>query len=380
VRWALADLPVSGIREIMNVALGRPEVLRLETGEPDASPAPHILEAYVKASRDGHNRYTATEGIPALREALAEKLARVNGVARTAEEILVSPGGIASLWLVFRGTLRAGDEILVPDPGWPDYLGGLASLEARVVPYPLDPPRYWPDPARLEPLITPRTRALVLNCPGNPGGAVPSAERVEALVDLARAHDLWIVSDEVYDEMVYEGVLASPATFDPERTLQVMSFAKTYALTGWRLGYLAGPRWAVESLTRVAMGVWSSVSEPLQYAGLAALTGPQDQVGEMRRRYRERRDRVLSWLDDAGIEASQPQGAFYLLVDITRSGMDSRSFAFRFLAEDGVGVAPGSAFGAVSRHMVRLSLASPDAVLDEGVRRLIRRLGTSFPA
>jgi len=373
VRWALPELPVSGIREILNLAIERPGVLRLETGEPDADPPPHVLKAFIDASRAGHNRYTATEGIRPLREALAAKIARVNGVARDADEILVTPGGIAALWLAFRGAVGPGAEILVPDPGWPDYLGGLVALGAGVVPYPLTPPRYWPDPATIAPLVTPRTRALVLNCPGNPGGAVPDAERLAGLVDLARRHDLWIVSDEVYDEMVYEGTFRSAAAWAPERTLQVMSFAKTYAMTGWRLGYLAGPREQVTSLTRVAMGLWSSV-EPLQYAGLAALQGPQDQVAAMRERYRVRRDRVTEWCRAAGVAVSEPAGAFYLLVDVSAADSDSRRFALTLLDDEKVAVAPGVAFGQQAARFVRVSLASPDAVLDEGMQRLLHRL------
>jgi aspartate/methionine/tyrosine aminotransferase len=374
VHWALPELPVSGIREILNLAIERPGVLRLETGEPDADPPPHVLQAFIEASRAGHNRYTATEGIRPLREALTAKIARVNGVVREPEEILVTPGGIAALWLAIRGTVGPGAEILVPDPGWPDYLGGIMALGADAVPYPLAPPRYWPDPATIAPLITARTRALMLNCPGNPGGAVPDAERLSQLVDLARRHDLWIVSDEVYDEMVYEGRFRSAASLAPERTVQVMSFAKTYAMTGWRLGYLAGPREQVASLTRLAMGLWSSVAEPVQYAGVAALEGPQDQVAAMRERYRARRDRVTAWCREAGVAVSEPSGAFYLLVDVSPADSDSRRFALNLLDQEGVAVAPGTAFGQQAAGFVRVSLASPDAVLDEGMQRLLHRL------
>ncbi|MDA8193479.1 MAG: aminotransferase class I/II-fold pyridoxal phosphate-dependent enzyme [Thermaerobacter sp.] len=291
--WALpSDLPRSGIREILDLALQTPRAIRLETGEPDFPPAPHILEGFVAASRTGHNRYTPTEGIPVLRQALADKIARVNQVSRLPEEILVTPGGLPALYLAFLGTAASGDESLVPDPGWPDYLGGLVSLGIKAIPYPLPPPpHYIPDLGELVRLVTPHTRAVVFNFPGNPTGAVPSPEELEHLVALAESQDLWIISDEVYDQIVYQGPALSPAGLAPDQTLCICSFSKTFALTGWRLGYLAGPHPAIASLTRAAMGTWSSGSEPLQYAGLAALTGPQSIVQTMR----DSREPFICW-------------------------------------------------------------------------------------
>jgi aspartate/methionine/tyrosine aminotransferase len=219
---------------------------------------------------------------------------------------------------------------------------------------------------------------VVLNCPGNPGGAVLGVEELQKLVDMARRHDVWILSDEVYDEIVFEGPFRSPAELAPERTIQVMSFAKTYAMTGWRLGYLAAPPDRIPSLAALAMGVWSSVAEPLQYAGIAALEGPDDAVRAARARYHARRDRVISWCERAGVATSHPAGAFYLLVDVSAVDSDSRRFAFHFLERDGVAVAPGSAFGAVEDASVRISIAAPDDVLDAGIERLLHRLATGF--
>lgn len=373
MHWALdPNIPTSGIREILNLAIKNPRSLRLETGEPDSAPAPHILEAYVKASQNGHNRYTATEGIPRLREVLSEKLLQVNRISRAPDEILVTPGGIAALFLSFVGTTKPGEEILVPDPGWPDYLGGMASLGIRAVPYALPAPEYLPDPEAVERAVSPETRAVVLNFPGNPTGRIPPAPLVQALVDIARRHDLWIISDEVYDQIVFEGEVWSPARIAPERTLSVYSFSKTYAMTGWRLGYLSGPRDAVASLARAAMGMWSSVSEPLQYAAIAALEGPQDSIASQCQRYRARRDRAIATLTEANLVANRPQGAFYLLADIRRSGMASRQFALELLRQQDVAVAPGTAFGHLTEGWVRISLASHDDTLDQGLRRLIQ--------
>lgn len=370
--WALGDLPVSGIREILGLALARPGTLRLETGEPDFPPPSHVIEAFHEAALAGKNHYTPTVGIEQLREALAQKIWRVNHVRREPDDILVTPGGIPGLFLSFMGTLATGDEVLIPDPGWPDYLAGVKSLGGVVVPYPLEFPGLMPDVEVMERLVSPRTRALVVNFPGNPTGVIPPRSVIEDLVALARRHGLWIISDEVYDEIVFtpEGPF-SPARLAPDITFQIFSFSKTYAMTGWRLGYMAGPRVPMESLARVAAGAWSSVSEPLQYAGLAALAGPETMVVEMRDRYRERRDAATHLLNgELGLDSTHPEGAFYLLVDVRQAGLDSRTLALELLDRYQVAVAPGSAFGRMSSHHVRLSLASHRDVLLEGARRL----------
>lgn len=370
MQWNLdPHLPTSGIRDILNRALARPGTIRLETGEPNFSPPRHILDAFVSASVQGHNRYTPTEGIRPLRQALSEKLRSVNGIKRTEQEILVTPGGIPGLFLAFMGVAGSGDEILVPDPGWPDYLGGLASLGVVAVPYPLEAPDYRPDLESLTARLSSRTRAIVLNFPGNPTGRLLTEAEVVSLCDWALQHNLWIISDEVYDQIVFEGRAISPALWAPDRTFGVYSFSKTYAMTGWRLGYLTGPDWAIDSLTRVAMGAWSSVSEPLQYAGVAALTGSQQEVEAMREAYRRRLTMAQEILAGKGLEFSRPNGAFYLLVHVG-TALSSREFSLRLLAEAGVAVAPGSAFGQQAENWVRISLASSEEDLAEGLKRM----------
>ncbi|MCY0880625.1 MAG: aminotransferase class I/II-fold pyridoxal phosphate-dependent enzyme, partial [Firmicutes bacterium] len=316
--WAIdEDLPESGIRKILNRAVSMQNVTRLETGEPNFYPAPHIIDAYHQAALQGLNRYTATEGLPRFRTALAEKLQRVDNVHRTPDEILVTPGGVAGLFLSFIGTLSPGDTVLVPDPGWPDFYSGIRGIHAHFQPYALHAPQYLPDWDELQALITPRTRAIVVNFPGNPAGSIPDARWVQHLIAFAEAHDLWIISDEVYDQIVYDHPATSPAIWAPERTLGVYSFSKTYAMTGWRLGYLSGPREMIKRLTRAAMGIWSSVAEPLQMAGLAAITGPQSVIDNMVSAYRQRRDYVTAQLAHWNIPCSHPDGAFYIIVDIS---------------------------------------------------------------
>ncbi|PSR38153.1 MAG: aminotransferase class I/II [Sulfobacillus thermosulfidooxidans] len=380
VHWAQSvNLPTSGIREILDLALRMPDVIRLETGEPNFSPAPCVIDAYCQAARDGYNRYTASQGILPLREALAEKIWRINHVARTPDEILVTPGGSPALFVAFMGILQPGDDLLVPNPGWPDYLGGVQALHLNAHPYPLRAPDFWPDLDTLTRCVTPKTRAIVLNFPGNPAGSLPDANHLKALVAFAEQHDLWIISDEVYDQIVYEGSALSPATLAPDRTISIYSFSKTYAMTGWRLGYLAAPKSATESLGRIAMGLWSSVSEPLQYAGLAALRYDQAGIVERLARYRARRDYCLDILQSRHIPVTIPQGAFYLLVDIARLGQDSRSFALDLLQNEHIAVAPGQAFGSQTASYVRVSLASSEADLDAGVSRLADLIASSDP-
>lgn len=368
--WSLGHIPPSGIREILNLAVTRPGCLRMETGEPDFPPAPHIIEAFASAAQAGHNRYTATEGIPALREAISQKLWQINQQQRRPDEILVTPGGIPGLYLAFLGVAQPSDEILVPDPGWPDYLGGLISLRIQPTLYNLDPHTFLPDLEEIEQLISPKTKAIVVNFPGNPTGVLPDAPFVQALVELCQKHGLWIISDEVYDQIIFEGKATSPASLAPDHTLTIHSFSKTYAMTGWRLGYLSGPRAAIASLTNVAMAIWSSVAEPLQYAGIAALTGPQSTVSRMLNVYRTRRATVANILHEANIEHHLPMGSFYVLVNIRATMLPSREFCLDLLKNYNVAVAPGSAFGSNAADLVRISLASSDTTLEAGVRTL----------
>ncbi|SMC02754.1 aspartate aminotransferase [Sulfobacillus thermosulfidooxidans DSM 9293] len=375
VYWAQPDnLPTSGIREILDIALQMSGAIRLETGEPNFPPDPAVIDAFYEAARAGHNRYTSSWGILPLREALADKIRSVNHVIRSPEEILVTPGGSPGLFLAFLGTLGAGDQVLVPNPGWPDYLGGIRALHLDPIFYPLPAPQFWPDLSVLEELVTPRTRAIVVNFPGNPAGSIPPRTVIEALVEFAHTHDLWIISDEVYDQIVYTDTVLSPAQLAPERTISVYSFSKTYAMTGWRLGYVALPWPYSESLNRIAMGLWSSVAEPLQYAGLTALKTGSPGITTRLEHYRRRRDLALNLLNSYQIPCHRPDGAFYLLVDISRTGMRSRDFALQLLEQEKVAVAPGSAFGSMTDHYVRISLASSEEDLTQGLTILAQVL------
>jgi aspartate/methionine/tyrosine aminotransferase len=369
---AAASMRRSGIREIMDLAAGQPNVLHLEVGEPDFPTPPHIVEAGVAAARAGFTRYAPNAGLPELREAIAEKLARVNGLRVTPDQVVVTAGSVCGLMTTLMALVEPGDEVLLPDPGWPNCEMMVRGIGARPVPYPLDAARgFLPDLDALVGSITGRTKALLVNSPANPTGAVFSEETMRRLVAIAVEHDLYLLSDEVYDQLVYDGEHFSPACLDGDgRVVSVYSFSKTYSMTGWRVGYVVAPPAIAEVVTKLQEPVTSCASTVSQKAAEAALLGPQTCVEEMRLAYRERRDTALAILRDGGVDAVEPHGAFYLLVDVGGVTSDTYAFARDLVREQRVAVAPGEAFGLGGRGFVRLSLAADRQVVAEGARRL----------
>ena len=364
----------SGIREVSNIALTMPGAIRLEVGQPDFRTPDHIGQAGKDAIDQGITGYTHTQGILPLREALAEKLARVNGIEVEPAQIACSPGGVGALAAIFASLLDAGDEVLMPDPGWPNTSIMVHWARGRQVPYPCPPGLgFQPDLEAMERLVTPRTRAILVNSPNNPTGAVYPSETLARIAEIARRHNLWVVSDECYDQIMLDGRAVAPSMANhlgDGRVLSVFTFSKTYAMTGWRLGYAVGPREAIDSVTKFLESSSSCVSAITQQAGLAALRGPQDCVAEMVGAYRRRKEIAVDILREAGLLISEPEGAFYIMADVSPSGLSSRELAFRLLRERQVGVAPGTAFGAAGEGAVRISLASADADLREGLGRL----------
>ncbi|HEX8931247.1 MAG TPA: aminotransferase class I/II-fold pyridoxal phosphate-dependent enzyme [Actinomycetota bacterium] len=365
-----ARVPGSGIREIVNLVVASgADVLRLEVGEPGFRTPAHIVEAAHRAAMAGTG-YTQSVGTLALREAISAKLERVNRLRCPPDRVIVSQGAAQGCSAVLAALLEPGDEVLIPDPAWPNY-EMLALLHGAVpVRYPTPPERgFLPDVAELEWLVGPRARVLVFNSPANPSGAVYPPELVVGLLELAARHDLVVLADEVYDQLIFEGAAADAASLDPERVVGLYSFSKTYAMTGWRVGYVAAPSWLAPTLWTVQEPLVSCVSAVSQAAALAALEGPQDCVGEMRDAYRRRRDLVVALLGRAGIEVPPPRGAFNLMLPFA-PGVDGRLAALD-LVEHGVATAPGTAFGEVARSHTRLSLASSEEVLSEAVERLV---------
>ncbi|MCL6454493.1 MAG: pyridoxal phosphate-dependent aminotransferase [Alicyclobacillus sp.] len=363
-------IPDSGIREIANRAMELPGAIRLELGEPDFPTPRHIGEAAARAIAEGKTRYTATSGLRVLRELLAAKLKRVNGIDVPLEQVTVTSGGANAVFAAIASIVNPGDEVLVPSPAWPNYVMQVLACGGVVREYELNPVTFLPNPADLAERFTPRTRILIVNSPGNPTGAVLPRETAEALVDLAVRHNCFLISDEVYDELVFDQPHVSLFPLAPDNVIGIYSFSKTYAMTGWRLGYAVARRDLIVTMERVQEGVVSCASQVSQEAGIAALQGDQSVVAEMRELYRARRDMVVSQLQAVDLYTYTPQGAFYILVNIAASGLKSRAFALELLDRYQVAVAPGSAFGSSADHVVRISLASSERDLREGVTRI----------
>jgi aspartate aminotransferase len=370
-----SSMPVSRIREIMELAWEDPEVIHLEVGEPDFPTPGHVVEAAYEAARTGHTRYAPNAGLPELREALADKVTRRNRYEANPDQVLVTQGGIQALYLVLLALLEPGDEVMLPDPAWPNFRMIAHLLGARVLPYPLvSEGDFLPRLEDLERLVTPRTRAILVNTPSNPLGTVVPRELVDTLLEFARRQDLWYISDEVYDEIVFDDAFVSAgAVADAsDRLVSVYSFSKVYAMTGWRVGYLVAPPDLAKLLTGMQEPIVSCVNTPAQLAALAAVTGPQDIVREMRESYQERRDELLEILERGNLPSSQPSGAFYVWTDVSGANVPSMDFARSLIEREHVAVAPGSAFGDLGEGYVRLSLASSREDLLDGALRLVR--------
>jgi len=385
------DLPINDItnlgafaQQVQLEAEARGEVLpppvRLHIGEPSFRTPEHIRLAACKAIADEPITYGPPPGWPWLRELIAEKIERINGYSVNPQQTAVAVGGTGAILAILTAIVGPGDEVLVSDPCWPQYRMQLACCGATGVHYPLDPQNEWlPDIAHLERLVTPRTRLLIINSPGNPTGAVFPAQLVADLLDFARRHDLYLLSDECYDELVFEGqhvspaTLLSPAEFESGRVICVYTFSKTYAMTGWRIGYLATNTALMKTIRDVLDASSTNVSIIAQRAAQAALTGPQDCVFEMKNTYCRRRDLTVRLLKEMGRYVYTPHGAFYALVDVTSpngTARRGRQFALDLLRTRNVVVAPGSGFGAVSDHYIRVSLAAADEEIERGVREV----------
>ena len=377
---ALAHQQPNPMFRLGALVYGRDDVLHLGFGEPDFPTPAHICAAATASIQDERQGYGPGNGLAELRAAVATRVRRVNGFAPTAEQVVMTEGGTGGLMGSLLTLCAPGDVVLTPDPGWPGYDAMLAIAGVERAYYPLLPERGWlPDLDALESAITPATRVLLVNSPSNPGGAVYPPETVAALVEIAARHDLWLLSDECYDELVYEGAHLSPATLDRDgRVLTVGSFSKTYAMTGWRIGWVVAPPAVAAALGLVTAAQINNLPLFVQRAALAALTGPQECVAEMRASYRARRDLAAGLLRERGLLEYIPEGAFYLLVPVARAagyGADERfdalAFAEALLAERGILVAPGSAFGSRTARYVRVSLASAPDTLRAGVTGLL---------
>ncbi len=366
-------LPPQGVRVIMDLAWQIPNCIHVEVGEPNFSTPNHVVEAAVMAAREGFHKYTPNAGIMELRSAIVEKMARYNKMEVKLEQVCVHPGAVAGIMSTFMALVDPDDEFLVPSLSWPNAEMAIRLFHGIPVHYSLLPERgFLPDISELDKLVTNRTKALLINSPGNPTGAVFDEKLVLELVEFCRRHDLWLVSDEIYEHIVFGKPHISPARFAPERTITISGFSKAYAMTGWRLGYTVSPPELAELIIKLQEPFTSCTNSLTQAAGVAALNGPQDDVEIMRQAYQQRRDSAVSVLSEYDLYRYTPEGAFYIMVDVSQRSCDSYRVAKDLLKAESVAVAPGEAFGESGAGLIRVSLANSEENIKEAMRRICR--------
>lgn len=350
------------------------DVVHLEIGEPDFATPAHIVEAAYAAMRAGQTHYCPSAGIAEFREACAEELSRTRRVPIDPANVLVANGAKPFLFFTILAVAEPGDEVVYPDPGFPIYESAIRWIGATPVPLPLLEERDFTfDPADLAARLSSRTRLVILNSPQNPtGGVVPADDLAEA-ARLILETGAWVLSDEVYSRMLYEGEFASIASVPGmlERTILLDGLSKTYAMTGWRCGYAAVPEPLVEPLVRFFVNSTSCVPPFVQLAGVAALTGPQDEAAAMLAEFRRRRDLVVAGLNELpGVSCCTPRGAFYAFPNVSQVPLSAEELAARLLDEAGVAVLAGSAFGRVGEPNLRLSYANSIENLGRALERM----------
>ncbi len=369
-------IPYSGIRRIFERASTITNAIHLEAGEPDMLTPAYIREAAKTAMDAGATHYTSSAGTIELRKAIANKLKRENNLDYdSSSEIIVAAGANTALSLAFLTLVDSGSEVLVPDPGWANYEPGVSLTGAVPVGYSLlEQNDFRPDLEELEKLVTKRTKVLLVNSPSNPTGGVFSSEDLRLIADFAVKHDLAVVSDEVYEKIVYDGTeTQSIASFPSmkERTVVVNALSKTYAMTGWRLGYAATTNDIASAMTKLHSCIASCASSVSQAAAVAALNGPQTDVQKMVSEFKTRRDYFVEALNQiSGFHCRKPRGAFYAFANVSELSESSEVLVLEILDKAGVVSVPGSAFGAHGEGYIRFSYAASMDNLNEAVRRL----------
>jgi len=388
VNQRIADVQESATLRIADQARamqrqGR-EVIRLETGDPDFATPTVIIESAYLAMQSGFTHYGPTRGLPDLRQAVADKLRRDNGLTADPEtEILITYGAAHALFATFQALVSPGDEVLLLEPYYMSYASSVRLAGGVPVPIGSDPRSgFRVDPAQVRGRITSRTKILVLNSPCNPSGTVLSASELRDLCAIAVDANLTIVTDDVYEKLVYDGAVhRSVAALSgmAERTVTINSFSKTYAMTGWRIGYAFAWPAAISAMLKIVQCSATNIALFVQYGALSALTKPElpDQVEAMRLEYARRRTLALDAVSrPANLAAAPPDGAFYLMLDVSLAGMDSVKCSTRLLREEGVAVVPGIAFGESAEGWVRVSFSVPAPDVVEGIRRIDRFIGS----
>ena len=377
----IEKMPRSGIRRIMDSATA-PDILHLEVGQPDFNTPEPVLRAACDAIMDPQGRftrYTPNMGYASLREKIAAKLMEENGIETSSDRILVTPGSNYGIMIALSVLLNPGDEVLAPDPGYVNYASLPPQFGCTVRRYPLyESDDFIPRIESIAARITPATKVIVHNSPSNPTGAVCTESFVKEMMALAREKNVHVLSDEAYEHIVFEGRHISPARFDTDgNVISIFSVSKSYSMTGWRLGYVVSSEPIARALEKQQELCVSCAPSISQKAAEAALSLDPRYINEMVERYRRRRDIALTILKRHGLFRYTPRGAFYVLIDISATGMDSNTFADRLLEEQRVAVAPGATFGPLAEQTIRVSMAVEDDVLVEGLEKICTVITTT---
>lgn len=356
------------------------DVIDLGGGDPDFPTPTHICQAAADAMFRGETHYVASAGIPELRRAIARKLQAENRIPVTPDEIIVTPGGKAALFVSILALVGPGDDVLMFDPSWVSYEPMVLMAGARCLHVPLLPEEnYRITREAIEAVLTPQTRLMIVNSPNNPTGRVLTREEAEAIVAVAQEHDIVVISDEIYEKIIYDGrehlsLAAFPGM--AERTLTVNGFSKAYAMTGWRLGYVAGPAPLIRQIMKVHSHSATCATSFAQWGGVAALEGPQDVIDAMVAAWDRRRRFVTERLNAIpGFRCPLPEGAFYAFPDVSGTGLSGQDVAQKLIEEAYVGVTPGDAFGASGSGCIRLSFATADELLERALDRIANVFG-----
>jgi aspartate/methionine/tyrosine aminotransferase len=356
-------------------------VIGLQTGDPDFKTPQPIMDAAYQAMQEGLTHYGNSRGLPALREAIARDIQIKQGITYNPDtEILVTHGAIHAYYVGLQVILNRGDAVLVPDPTWQTHANMVKLLHGQAIRVPALPENdFFPTIEAWRNALTANTHALVINTPCNPTGMVASREYLQQLVDFAVEHDLYIVSDEVYDHLLYEGAKhVSLASLDgaKDRTLLLNSFSKTYAMTGWRIGYLCAPQPVIDNALKASQHSITNIAEFVQRAALVALTNTEAQAAAltMQNAYTRRREMVLALYDRYGatpLNVMPPQGAFYFFLDVRQLGLSANVIAERLLLEQQVAIVPGSAYGDAGEGFLRMTIAAADSDIETGITRIL---------
>ena len=349
-------------------------IIHLELGEPDFHPAPPVINSLTRAVSEGHDRYCPVQGVPALRDEIAQYLLRTRNIKVSGDNVVIAPGCKIALFMAMMALIEPGDEVLYPDPGFPGYGSITLGLGGVPVPFELaERNQLQPDPDEVASKITPRTKILITNSPSNPTGTVYTDRVQRRMAELAVQHDLYVLSDEIYARIIYGqdfiSMLAYPGM--AERTLIIDGFSKSFAMTGWRLGYTVAPPEIVPHLNMLTVNSYTCVAEFTQHAAIQALRDHDGATPRMVAEFSKRREQFTRDLNQVpGFRCAAPEGAFYAWVNIVETGMSAEEVCRIMLEEAGVAAIPGAAFGPLGKDFVRFSFASSTATLHEAVERM----------